>query len=110
MPIGLSHHRQKGFTCDECVSAKIAVTPSGAELKVGADVLPRRHSLHVINDSSRLIYISASLAFSPPAEGLVIFSGEALAIDVAPNRPEGPKRFYAKTEEGTTTVRVIEVS
>lgn len=110
MPIGLSHHRQKGFFCDECVSARVAVSTLGAELRVGADVLPRRHSLHVINDSSRLVYVSTSPAFVPPAEGFVIFSGEALAIDVAPNRPEGPKRFYAKTEEGATTVRVIEVS
>lgn len=110
MSIGLLHHRPTALVLNESVGGKVAVSTAGAELKVGTDVFPRRHSLHIINDSSSLIYISTKPDFDAVTEGLVIFSGEVLAIDVSPNRPGGPKRFYAKTEEGSTTVRVIEVS
>jgi len=110
MPIGVSHHRQTALVFDESVGGKVTVTTSGVELKVGADVFPRRHSVHIINDSSRMIYVSTKPDFDAATEGLVMFSGEVLAIDVSPNRPEGPKRFYAKTEEGSTTVRIVEVS
>ena len=110
MPIGYSHHRPTDRACNGFVAGHVTVTEAGVELKVGAEPFAGRHSLHVINDSSRLVYIAADPGFDVLGDAFIVFSGVIVAIDLSPGRAGGPLRFYAKTDEGSAVITVTEVN
>jgi hypothetical protein len=43
------------------------------------------------------------------AGSFICFSGEVLGFALSPNRKDGPFRLWAKTDEGTATIRAAEV-
>ena len=109
MPIGYSHHRAAEAALDEALVALLHVDAAGVEVKAGAEIMPGRRKVYVINDSSKLIYLGTAPGFDPAAGSFICFSGEVLGFALSPNRKDGPGRLWAKTDEGTATIRAAEV-
>jgi hypothetical protein len=109
MPLGYSHHRASERSVDGLVIAWITVTAAGVEVKAGSEILAGRRKVYVVNDSSKLIYLGDTPGFDPASGSLICFSGEAIGFELSPNRVGGPFRLWAKTDEGTTTIRAAEV-
>lgn len=64
-----------------------------------------RKSLIVINDSSYFVYVGFTPTFTIGLDAITLFSGEALRINFL-----NDLNVFAKLEEGTTTIRIIEVA
>lgn len=79
---------------------KISLSTTEAEL-VGT--MANREGIQIINDSSRFIYVGFSESFTLD-EAYTIFSGQMLTIRFEEDFP-----IYCKLEEGTTTIKIVEV-
>lgn len=62
-----------------------------------------REELQIINDSSKFIYVGFTSTFTLD-ESYTIFSGQMLTIKFEEDFP-----IYCKLEEGTTTIKIVEV-
>jgi hypothetical protein len=63
-----------------------------------------REELKIINDSSRFIFVGFSDSYTLD-ESITLFSGQVLTITFG----DGDFPVYAKLEEGTTTIKIMEV-
>lgn len=83
------------------------VNLSTTETELIADVSPLegRKTLLIVNDGSILVYVKDETPFNI-SDSIVVFSGEVINITLDPLYY---KPFYAKLEEGSTTIRIYEI-
>lgn len=62
-----------------------------------------RKALLIINDSSYFVYVGFKPIWTIGTDGITLFSGEALRVNFLNDLP-----VYAKLEEGTVNIRIIE--
>lgn len=86
---------------------KIRINTEPTPLRVGAENLPGRRQLWVVNDASTYIYHSTDPDFTFES-GNYIFNvpAEVIVYDLNPNED---LTIYARTREYPVTIRVFEV-
>ena len=89
------------LTVSEAPSIELqTLTTTALEMRLDKE---DRKSLYIINDSSYFVYVGFTPTFTIGVDGITLFSGEALRINFL-----NDINVYAKLEEGTTDIRIIE--
>lgn len=88
----------------EAIDIELSSTPTN--LKTGSNIYVERKQLMVINDSSDLVYIGLNEDLTVANSQITLYSGQALTFNfdrtiVLP--------IYAVLEEGTNSIRIIEL-
>jgi len=111
MATGHSHHRNMESTVSQTVVGRLDLSTTPVEIKAGTERLFGRTRFFLINDSSYLVYLNENPNFTMDDVNIIAFSGETIVFDVDPNpNPlSEPFKMYARLEEGTIDVRVLEV-
>ncbi|MCX8132230.1 MAG: hypothetical protein N3I35_19315 [Clostridia bacterium] len=86
---------------------KVTITTEPTPLRVGAENLPKRRQLWVVNDAATYLYHSTDPEFTIES-GKYIFNvpAEVIVYDLNPNED---LTVYARTKEYPVTIRVFEV-
>lgn len=105
MLIDINSHQPNKDWINDFLPGHVAVSSSPIRLKVGASELVNRSKLMVINDATCVLQISKTNVFNP-GEFIVLLPGERITFHI---NPEKNIVFYGKTDEISTTIRVIEV-
>ncbi|GEM_PF-4901653 len=110
MAVGHQHHRNSESIINDFLVGQLNLSTTPVEVKVGTTILAGRKLIYIVNDSSNIIFVNKIPSFSASLESnITIYSGETVILGIESNPVGEPTRFYARIEEGSNFIKVIEV-